>query len=329
MIVPIYNMEKHLDRCLKSILGQTYQNLEVLLIDDGSTDGSLDIMNGYAKRDSRVRVLRKENGGVSSARNLGLEMMRGEYCTFVDPDDYVADVYVGWLYAAINKYEADLATCGFYSVSPDEDPSFSVGVEPACSLIDINKLSLFGESEGHSFWACWGVLYRSSLVNSLRFDIDLFYGEDTLFFVSCLVMSKRVVDMRERLYAYVQHDGSACHREYSPRHWTIIEARKRSILRVQNESPELYQSLTAYYLMNCSFVLTDMLNSPFRDFDKARYLIKELRKYRKAVDYIPKEKQAVRLRVCASIVFPRLSSYLLQRYYQWKENRHFECGKSC
>ena len=72
VIVPIYNMEKHLDRCLKSILGQTYRNLEILLIDDGSTDGSLEIMNGYAKRDSRVRVFHKENGGVSSARNRGL-----------------------------------------------------------------------------------------------------------------------------------------------------------------------------------------------------------------------------------------------------------------
>ncbi|OUO46573.1 hypothetical protein B5F79_06525 [Olsenella sp. An285] len=319
VIVPIYNVEKHLDRCLESILGQTYRNLEILLIDDGSTDGSLEIMNRYAERDPRVRVFHKENGGVSSARNLGLEMMSGEYCTFVDPDDYVAEVYVEWLYAALNKYEADLATCGFCSVGPDDTPTLPAEGAPNCSQIDMRDFSLFGEDGGHSFLGCWAALYKSSLMDGLRFDVDLYYGEDTLLFVSYLTRSKVLVDIRDDLYVYVQHAGSACHLEYSPRHLTIIEARKRSILELQNAPKKLYQSLVACHLMNCSFALTDMFNSPYKDSDTVRYLVKELRKYRKAVAYIPKEKKAVRLRVRASIVFPRLSSYLLQRYFHWKE----------
>lgn len=322
VIVPIYNMEKHLDRCLESILGQTYQNLEILLIDDGSTDGSLEIINGYAERDSRVRVLHKENGGVSSARNLGLEMMRGEYCTFVDPDDYIAKVYVEWLYNALNNYRADLATCGFCSATPEETPSLPTQGNPNCFQVDMTKLSLFGEEDGHSFWDCWAALYKSSLIGNLRFDVDLYYGEDTLFFVSYLKRTKALVDVRDDLYVYVQHADSACHLEYNPRHLTIIEGRKRSIIELQNAPKILYQSLVACYLMNCSFILTDMIQSPYRDSDKVRYLIKELRKYRKAVAYIPKEKKAVRLRVCASVAFPRLSSYLLRHYFQWKEKRY-------
>ena len=91
VIIPVYNVEKYLRRCLDSVVGQTYKDLEIILVDDGSTDGSTEICEEYAKKDSRIRFLRKQNGGLSSARNAGLLVATGEYVTFVDSDDYIED----------------------------------------------------------------------------------------------------------------------------------------------------------------------------------------------------------------------------------------------
>ena len=315
VIVPIYNMEKHLDRCLESVLGQTYQNLEVLLIDDGSTDGSLELINGYAERDPRVRVFHKENGGVSSARNLGLEMMRGEYCTFVDPDDYVADVYVERLCSVAIEYKADLVFCSYASVSPQEDGPVSrkkSSLEPrviskeSCSIWDLSSV-------------CWGACYSKELVREQRFDETLYCGEDTLFLVGCFLRSRTCVRIDDELYAYVQYSDSASHGDFSLKKWTVLRAWKTIVDKVKDDKPILARSASAQYLMNCTFLLLDVLRTSFPDPEKVRYLIQEIRKYCWAIRYIPKEKRSIRIRVAAAIVFPRLSSQLLWIYYRRRD----------
>lgn len=116
VIVPVYNVEAYLPRCLDSILSQSYQNLEVLLVDDGSKDGSGRACDEYAARDSRVRVLHKENGGLSSARNAGLDMAKGEYLTFVDSDDWIEPDSYGSMLALLEAYGAKLLCAGRYDV---------------------------------------------------------------------------------------------------------------------------------------------------------------------------------------------------------------------
>ena len=103
VIVPVYKVEKYLPACLDSLLAQTYRNFELLLVDDGSPDKCWEILQQYAAQDARVRIFRKENGGVSSARNFGLEQARGEYIGFVDSDDFVAPQYLEWMYRAIKQ----------------------------------------------------------------------------------------------------------------------------------------------------------------------------------------------------------------------------------
>ena len=111
IIVPVYNVEQYLDDCLVSILNQTYKNLEIILIDDGSTDNSGKICDEYAKKDSRIIVFHKENGGVSSARNAGLRIAKGIYIGFVDPDDWIAEDMYEVLYLNAKKYDADVSVC--------------------------------------------------------------------------------------------------------------------------------------------------------------------------------------------------------------------------
>ncbi len=181
VIVPIYNSEAYLDRCIQSVLEQTCNDFELLLIDDGSTDSSGTICDAYAVKDSRVRVFHKENAGVSSARNLGLDNAQGEYITFCDADDYVAP---DWL-AAYRKAMAenvDLAIQGYYSIegvnaiAKSLQPYQGTGVEAKRQLIS----SLFSQEV---YYYLWVKLFRRDLLEAhhIRFDEQSVLGEDTQF----------------------------------------------------------------------------------------------------------------------------------------------------
>lgn len=181
IIVPIYNAEQYLHRCVDSILAQSYTDFELLLIDDGSKDDSGAICDAYAAKDSRVCVFHKENGGVSSARNLGLDHAQGEYVTFCDADDYVT---TDWL-AAYSKAIAeniDLAIQGYYSVEGENtiekslQPNQGTGIEVKRQLIT----SLFSQEV---YYYLWVKLFRMSLIEAhhIRFDEQSILGEDTQF----------------------------------------------------------------------------------------------------------------------------------------------------
>ena len=120
IIIPIYNVEKYLHCCINSVIRQTYKNLEIILIDDGSPDNCGKICDEYAKKDNRIKVIHKENGGLSSARNAGLDIAKGEYISFVDSDDYVAENFIEKLYKLCKENDADIAECDFYRIKANE-----------------------------------------------------------------------------------------------------------------------------------------------------------------------------------------------------------------
>ena len=121
IIVPIYNKEKYLEKCLDSILGQTYRDLEIILVDDGSTDNSLAICQRYAEKDPRIKIYHKPNGGVSSARNLGLEKSTGKYISFVDPDDFIHSEFIERLEMMLVQSDAEIAYCKMLDVWEGSD----------------------------------------------------------------------------------------------------------------------------------------------------------------------------------------------------------------
>ena len=114
IIVPIYNVEQYVDKCIQSILNQTYQNLEIILVDDGATDRSGSIADSYAAKDKRIKVLHKENGGISDARNYGLDHVTGDYILFVDSDDFIENTMCERLFAVANSTNADMVSCNYY-----------------------------------------------------------------------------------------------------------------------------------------------------------------------------------------------------------------------
>ena len=216
IIVPIYNTEKYLRQCLDSILNQTYTNFEVLLVNDGSTDSSGMICQEYVENDSRFRYFEKENGGASSARNLGLERSGGAYITFIDSDDWVEQNYLDVLYTALKENDTDVAISTykrfaqdgvFYlrSYSREDDEFLNLGTRSRDSFLEI--LPRLGELD-HSFYSISSKLIKREIIGNLLFDEQISYAEDLNFFFHLYLGVESVVFVRDYTYVYRTHDAS-------------------------------------------------------------------------------------------------------------------------
>lgn len=195
VIVPVYNTEKYLPRCIDSILAQTYTDFELLLIDDGSTDSSGAICDEYAAKDSRVRVFHKENGGVSSARNLGLDNAQGEWITFVDSDDWVKEEYIELF---INNAD-DLVYQSFLSIFNGETEEWDTSIR----ALDVNEcLTRLYEKKALGY--CWGKLYKTQKIKTynIRFDENIRFREDELFVLKYLSHTSHITCIDRNMYIY-------------------------------------------------------------------------------------------------------------------------------
>ena len=186
VIVPVYNVENYLEKCLDSLINQTYKNLEIIVINDGSTDNSGEICQEYAQKDNRIVYIEKENGGLSDARNVGLDKMTGSYVTFIDSDDWVELDYVEILYKKIIEYQADISVGNYYSYNEDEETYYfhiygDSYYEKVYDNISIFE-NLYESQEMKSFAliSAWGKLYKAKLFDYLRFDKGKL-GEDGYF----------------------------------------------------------------------------------------------------------------------------------------------------
>lgn len=223
VIVPVYNVAKYLGRCLDSLLAQTHNNCEFIVIDDGSTDESARICDQYAVRDGRVKVVHKQNGGLSSARNVGLGRARGSYYVFVDSDDYVEPDYVESLLCAILRSDADLAMCSVICESKNGElsplPYFAqlddnVHTRHDCMAIADKNVSMI---------VAWNKLYRANLWSSLRFPEGEIH-EDELTFHYLMEECKSIVFISKMLYHYVRNEESIMHSGYSLKNLTRVKA---------------------------------------------------------------------------------------------------------
>lgn len=220
VIVPVYNVEKLLPRCLDSILAQTYRDFTLILVNDGSTDGSGKICDGYAEKDERIRVIHKENGGVSSARNAGLDAADGEYITFIDSDDAIPPGYLETLYMAASGSGADVAICDVLFLSGDNarrriscDRDFLSGKE-AVELI----LSEVGINAGP-----YGKLFRRNIIGDLRFPPMKIY-EDLIFNLSVFDRAESVVNCKTEYLYYDNPTGAMAGERKAPREDAILAA---------------------------------------------------------------------------------------------------------
>ena len=204
-IIPVYNTERYLRECLDSLCKQTYSNLEIILIDDGSTDASPAICDEYSVKDSRISVIHNQNAGVSAARNTGLDKAKGKYIAFVDSDDWVEPEYIESLLEALTNYDADAA--GFPVTLAWKNRFKQAGKRISDKKIltgkEMTEYALIGNLSIYS------VLYKTEYIKGLWFRTDLHFGEDIIFMSEYALKCKLVVYLEKTLYYYRQRCNSA------------------------------------------------------------------------------------------------------------------------
>lgn len=207
IVIPIFNKEKFLNRCIDSVINQTYRNIEIILVNDGSTDNSLNICNEY-KKYNNIKVINKENGGVSDARNVGIENSNGEYITFIDPDDCVSETYIENLYKRIIKYRADIAIENPIKYRNGEEIHRNIKIDDDIILEKKDQflIELFNAKYFHN--TCWGKIYNNQLVKKVKFDINMSIGEDLKFLVEIFTMANKIVITDLEEYYYYENIGS-------------------------------------------------------------------------------------------------------------------------
>lgn len=213
IIIPVFKVEKYLNRCIESVVRQTYKNLEIILVDDGSPDNSPKLCDEWAKKDSRIKVIHKENGGVSSARNVGLKNVLGDYIAFVDSDDWIEETMCEKLIEHATKTDADMTFFKFRRVY--ENGKVFENKEVALERVKCKDIKVFFTSvtDKHGNYldvmgsAC-RILFKKDIATAHKFSEKLKHGEDLFFVLNCLEKANKVEILDEVLYNYYYNDQS-------------------------------------------------------------------------------------------------------------------------
>lgn len=236
IIIPIYNVEQFLPKCLESIICQTYQNLEIILVNDGSTDHCPQICDDYAAKDNRIKVIHKENGGLSDARNAGYQLVTGDYLAFVDSDDLVSlDFYKNLLKISIER-NADIVEGGVFKFTDEKDLQ---------NFQQDNNVEEFETEKALEFLmkeklkqVVWNKLYKTNIVNNLLFEKGKIH-EDEFWTYQIFARAKKIVKTNYLLYFYRQQEESIMAEKYSIRRLYGVEAREKRLEFMEKNFPNL------------------------------------------------------------------------------------------
>ncbi len=253
IIVPVYNVKPYLERCVNSLIGQSYQELEIILVDDGSTDGCGDLCDVLMSRDKRIWVVHQENQGLSAARNAGIEAAQGEYLCFVDSDDYVNPEYVKYLYEMCTENEADIAICGHLITKKGDyfkpiDFSKPVDVYFREEIFDRFYTDMHG-----SIVIAWNKLYKRMCIGDIRYDVGMIHEDEATTF-KFLYNAHKIAFGREVGYYYFDRSDSITGSAYSKRNLDILKAYENRLLFYKDHRED------KLYDRECQFYLSEILN---------------------------------------------------------------------
>lgn len=236
IIIPVYNAENYLRRCIESVLCQTYRNIEVILVDDGSKDSSPNICDEYTKKDKRIKVIHKDNAGPGSARRDGVKMAMGEYISFIDADDYIDKNMFQVLIKKV-KRDIDIAQFGYRKVTTTGEVLSTVELKPI-EISGSYECALYYASQNNTTNFLWNKLYRAKLFQNVVFP-QLYAGEDSCILTQLYAFAKRIISIDKPLYNYVMTTDSLCRRPFEEKKLDNIKAGKFMYYFYQRYFPEL------------------------------------------------------------------------------------------
>ena len=251
VIVPVYNVEKYLNKCIESIVNQSYTNLEIILVDDGSPDNCPAICDVWAEKDSRIKVIHKKNGGLSDARNAGLAIATGEYISFVDSDDFIEIDFHEKLYNVIKNTDSDISICNLRMVHESknvvDDTSDTLRITEYSTLEAMSALI-----DDKIRQVVWNKLYKIAIIRDILFDIGK-YHEDEFWSYKAIGAANKIVAIDYTGYNYLQRSGSIMGTDYSLKRLDAVEAKCFRQEYLKNKHPSLIQKGITNIIFTCIY----------------------------------------------------------------------------
>ena len=292
IIIPVYNVEKYLERCLDSVLNQSYKNLEIILINDGSTDNSLDICLKYAKKDNRIKLINQNNSGISEVRNKGLEAAKGEYIAFVDSDDVIDKDMFKTLYNNLLKYDSDISSCNYKifhnKINFDKEEYYNKIFTKEESLKDII-------SNGVLTNFLWNKLFKKELFNNIKFPKNMIY-EDMYVMPKIIEKTTKIVYTNQILYGYFQRENSYVNsfdEDKNKNYFLVInnvynDLKKYNFLDKELKNYKVFSIYSAFLQAAKSNALySDFMKEKQKEYKKEfKYLNKKVKLKRKLLYYL-------------------------------------------
>ncbi len=273
VVVPIYNVETYLKECIESIINQTYKNLEIILVDDGSTDNCGNICEEYALKDSRIKVIHKENGGLSSARNAGIDIATGEYITFIDSDDYVSLDMIEWMYNSLKKYNAELISC----ILTKNADLLGKGNREKIDVCSPKKALEYILKEKNIVTSACAKLYRTDLFEGVRYP-NGFIHEDFATTYKIFHKCTRIAYSEIPMYYYRYNPTSITKSKFSKNQLEYFKGAGELQEFIKEYYPSLKNAAISHSVRNSIAYMRRISAAGFNDKETIQFLTRNIRK---------------------------------------------------
>lgn len=278
VVVPVYNVEKYLNKCINSLTGQTYQNKEIILVDDGSKDHCPQICDIYAKKYSYIRVVHKKNGGLSDARNTGIEMAKGDYLFFLDSDDYLHPQALEIMLDVAIQHRAEIVECGVLSIDEYAQNPFNNKQNKYAVLSYTHNKAVMNILDYNFKIMAWNKLYIKRLFDEIKFPTGKLH-EDEFTIPYVIDKCSKYCTVDAKLYAYVQRNHSIMSSKFSYKRLDIMEAQQQRINYFCVKYPGVYDGIIKYHYFVACMELKAIMGEAYTGSyveESARCLKKEL-----------------------------------------------------
>jgi len=294
IIIPVYKVEPYLRKCVDSVLAQTYTNLEIILVDDGSPDNCGKICDEYAEKDKRIVVIHKENGGLSDARNAGLDIMKGEYVAFVDSDDWVSVKYIEDMYSNLAKYDADISLSGTIYVYENNKKDMVLAISKNEGLYTQKEaVENFFYQKG-IYPSAYSKLYKTELFKTIRYPKGKL-NEDSAITYKIFCLCDKISYTNANNYYYLQRIGSIENSLFSSKKMDAIDIVDEMLIWVSENKPE-YKNAAVCRLVGMNLrIYREIIRSRGKFFAEKRRITNNIKKYRMQIILNRKVKLKVRL----------------------------------
>ena len=300
VIIPVYKVEPYLRKCVDSVLAQTYANLEIILVNDGSPDNCGKICDEYAERDERIKVIHKENGGQSDARNVALDVMKGEYVAFVDSDDWVLPGYVGDMYENLKRYEADLAIGGIaYFYEQDKNYKCPYNMKTKEGVLNREQAINVLMYQNEFLPSPCAKLYKASLFKTFRYPKGI-YWEDLATVYKLFFMCSKISYSDDKNYFYVQRLGSTLHKTSKKLIYDVSNVLDEMMEWIEKNIPACKKSATCRFVGLNLHVYHGLIKNKNEFKNEIKQIEDKIKKYRWQVMFDKNAKKKIRLACCLS-----------------------------